>query len=305
MQKHNPIQAIAVIGLGRMGSPMALNLHRAGFIVSGYDIAPQQRAALAEQGVAVVESIREAMQDVDVIITMLPNDDAFQAVVEGADGLLDWLQVGQIVMVMGTNKLATTQRLAALVAARGGQMLDAPVSGGEQGARDGMLSIMVGGNRNTFTRCLPVLKTLGATVIYVGGSGMGLVAKLVNQMLMEASFCAIAEAFTLAARAGADIEAVYQAVRGGLGGSRALDWMLPHVLSGDLGSGHELTLHHKDGAYALAAAELLGCWMPVTQLTHELFDQALAAGQGGFSPAAVARVYEEKTGMKLIKEVGG
>ncbi|MCG8347494.1 MAG: NAD(P)-dependent oxidoreductase [Chloroflexales bacterium] len=305
MQEQNPIQAVAVIGLGRMGGPMALNLLRAGFTVSGYDLALQQRIALAEQGVTVADSIPEAVQDVDAIITMLPNDEAFQIVVEGVNGLLEQLQTGQIMIAMGTNKLATTQRVAALVGTRGGQMLDAPVSGGEQGARDGMLSIMVGGSRNTFTRCLPILETLGATVTYVGGSGMGLIAKLVNQMLMEASFCAIAEAFTMASQAGADLDAVYQAVRSGLGGSRALDWMLPQILSGDLGSGRELMLHHKDGAYALAAAELLGCWMPITQLTHELFDQALAAGQGGFSPAAVARVYEEQTGIKLIKKEEG
>ena len=180
-------------------------------------------------------------------------------------------------------------------------MLDSPVSGGEQGAREATLSIMVGGERAVFERCRPVLAALGATLTFIGGQGMGLIAKLVNQMLMEAAFCTIAEAFALAAKAGADIDAVYQAVRGGLGGSRVLDQMLPQLLSGDLGSGRELTLHHKDGAYALAAAQALDGWAPITELTHALFDQALAAGQGAHSAAAVARVFEERVGVRLIR----
>jgi 3-hydroxyisobutyrate dehydrogenase-like beta-hydroxyacid dehydrogenase len=235
-----------------------------------------------------------------VIVTMLPSDDALRQVVEGPGGLLGVLRAGQVLIDMSTSKPATSQRLAGLVAQRGAAMLDAPVSGGEQGARDGTLSIMVGGERAVFERCRPVLAAMGATLTYIGGNGMGLIAKLVNQMLMEASFCIVAEAFALAAKAGADLDAVYQAVGGGLGGSRVLDQMAPQLRSGDFGSGRELTLHHKDGAYALAAAEALGCWTPITQLTHELFDQALAAGQGGGSAAGVARVYEQRDGVRLV-----
>jgi 2-hydroxy-3-oxopropionate reductase len=299
MDQHAPIQAIAVIGVGRMGGPMALNLLRAGFVVGAYDAATAQLEALARQGVAAAESARAAARGADAIITMLPSDDALQQVVAGPDGLLGELRDGQVLIDMGTSKLATSQRLAELVAARGAHMLDAPVSGGEPGARDATLSIMVGGERAVFERCRPALAALGSTLTYIGGHGMGLVAKLVNQMLMEAAFCSIAEAFALAAKAGADIEAVYQAVRGGLGGSRVLDQMLPQLLAGDLGSGRELTLHHKDGAYALAAAEALGGWAPITELTHALFDQALAAGQGMHSAAAVARVYEQRVGVRL------
>jgi 2-hydroxy-3-oxopropionate reductase len=293
------IQSVAIIGVGRMGGPMAANLRRAGFAVSAYDAAPAQLEGLAELGVVAAASPAEAAGPADVIITMLPSDDVLQQVVEGPGGLLDLLRPGQVLIDMGTSKLATSQRLAALVAGRGAAMLDAPVSGGTQGAHDATLSIMVGGDRDAFERCRPVLAALGSTLTYIGGSGMGLVAKLVNQMLMEASFCIIAEAFGLAAQAGADLEAIYHAVRGGHGGSRVLDLMLPQLLSGDLGSGRELTLHHKDGAYALAAAEALGGWAPITQLTHELFDQALAAGQGGHSAAAVARVYEQRLGVRL------
>jgi 2-hydroxy-3-oxopropionate reductase len=301
MDQQPPIRSVAFVGAGRMGGPMALNMLRAGFVVGAYDASVAQRDALARQGVAALDSA-QASRDADAIITMLPSDDALQQVVAGPGGLLEVLQPGQALVDMGTSKLETSQRLAALVAERGAHMLDAPVSGGEAGARDGTLSIMVGGERAVFERCRPILAALGTTLTYIGGNGLGLIAKLVNQMLMEAAFCSIAEAFALAAKAGADIDAVYQAVRGGLGGSRVLDQMLPQLLAGELGSGRELTLHHKDGAYAMAAADALGSWAPITALTHALFDQALAAGQGAHSAAAVARVFEQRVGVRLVNE---
>jgi 2-hydroxy-3-oxopropionate reductase len=131
---------------------------------------------------------------------------------------------------------------------------------------------------------------------------MGLIAKYVNQMVMEASFCAVAEAFAVAAKAGADLSAVYQAVRHGLGGSRVLDLMVPQLLSGDLGSGRELTLHYKDGGYALATGAALGAWTPLTELTHAIFAQAMEAGQGGHHAGGVARVYEQRTGTQVVAE---
>jgi 2-hydroxy-3-oxopropionate reductase len=300
MNPQSPIHNIAFVGAGRMGGPMALNMRRAGFAVVAYDASRAQLDELAQQGVTAVDSAQAAARAAEIVITMLPSDDVLQKVVAGAGGLLETLGPGQTLIDMGTSKLATSQRLAVLVEARGAHMLDAPVSGGEQGARDATLSIMVGGERAVFERCRPALAALGTTLTYIGGQGMGLIAKLVNQMLMEAAFCTIAEAFALAAKAGADIDAVYQAVRGGLGGSRVLDQMLPQLLAGDLGSGRELTLHHKDGAYALAAAESLGSWAPITELTHALFEQALAAGQGAHSAAAVARVFEEHVGVRLV-----
>jgi 3-hydroxyisobutyrate dehydrogenase-like beta-hydroxyacid dehydrogenase len=299
---QSAIRAVAVIGAGRMGGPMALNLLRAGFTVTVYDSSPAQLDALARQGLAVASSARVAARQTAAVITMLPSDDVLQQALEGPDGLLAVLSPGQVLIDMSTSKLASSQRLAELVAERGASMLDAPVSGGERGAREGTLSIMVGGERTVFMRCRPLLAAMGTTITYIGGSGMGLVAKYVNQMIMEAAFCAIAESFALAAKAGADIEAVYQALRGGLGGSPVLEQMLPQLLSGNLGSGRELTLHHKDGAYALAAAESLGAWAPITELTHTLFEQALAAGQGEHSAAGVARVYEQRLGVRLVQD---
>jgi 2-hydroxy-3-oxopropionate reductase len=299
---HPAIRSVAVIGAGRMGGPMALNLLRAGFAVTAYDASLAQRKALAQQGLAMADSAQGAARQAGTVITMLPSDDALHQVLEGPSGLLELLVPGQVLIDMGTSTLATSQRLAGLVAERGAQMLDAPVSGGERGAREGSLSIMVGGERAVFERCRPLLAAMGTTITYIGGNGMGLMAKYVNQMIMEATFCTIAEAFGLAAKAGADLDAVYQAVRGGYGGSPVLEQMLPQLLAGNLGSGRELTLHHKDGAYALAAAQALDAWAPITELTHALFDQALAAGQGSHSAAAIARIYEQRLGVKLVQD---
>ncbi|MEN9933552.1 MAG: hypothetical protein RLZZ387_131 [Chloroflexota bacterium] len=292
-------EAVAVIGVGRMGGPMARNLRRAGFAVAAYDVAPANLAALSGDGIEAADSAAEAVARAGVVITMLPSDEALLAAAEGPEGVIAHLRPGQVLLDMGTSKLATSQRLAALVAGRGALMLDAPVSGGESGARTASLSIMVGGDQGAFERCRPVLAALGTTITYIGGNGMGLVAKLVNQILMEASFCAIAEAFVLALKAGADLDAVYAAVSGGHGGSRVLDQMYGQLRAADLGAGRELTLHHKDGAYALEAAATLGVPAPVTELTHALYDAALMAGQGQRSGAGVIKVLADQAGVRV------
>jgi len=284
-----------------MGRPMALNLHRAGFGVRVYDVSPQALAAAAQAGLATAGTPVAAIQDAEVIILMLPSDEALCGLMEGEGGLLGHLQAGQIVIDMATSLLTTSQRLAAQAADRGATLMDAPVSGGSEGAQAGTLSIMVGGEAASVERCRPVLSAMGSTLTHIGGQGMGLIAKYVNQMVMEASFCAVAEAFALAAKAGADLGAVYQAVRHGLGGSRVLDLMLPQLLSGDLGQGRELSLHYKDGGYALAAGAALGAWTPLTALTHEIFTQAMAAGQGGHHAGGVARVYEQQSAVQVVR----
>ncbi len=300
MDHSTPIRSIGFIGVGRMGGPMALNLHRARFAVRAYDVSPAALEAAAQAGLATAGSPGEAAQAADVIILMLPSDEALRDIMDGEAGLLRQLRPGQVVVDMATSLLTTSQRLRAQAAERGAAMIDAPVSGGVDGAQAGTLSIMVGGEPAVVERCQPVLRAMGATVTHIGGQGMGLIAKYVNQIVMEAAFCAVAEAWTLAAKAGADPEAVYQAVRHGLGGSRVLDLMLPQLLSGDLGRGRELTLHYKDGGYALAVGDALGAWTPITAFTHEIFAEAMQAGQGEHHASGVARVYEQRAGVRLV-----
>ncbi len=294
------IQKIAVIGVGRMGGPMAGHLQRAGFTVCGYDTASAQRASLAERGLRVAESLAQAIQGADLIITMLPSNDVLLEVVRGSGGILEHIQAGQILIDMSTSKFTSSQSLAEEIHQRGAIMLDAPVSGGEVGAQNATLSIMVGGDQHAFERCRPAFAAMGTTITHIGANGMGLIAKYVNQMLMAASFCAAAESFALAAQAGADLSMVYQAVRNGLGGSRVLDQVLPQLLSGDLGTGRELTLHRKDLSYLLESGEALDAWMPIAQQARIIFEQAFADGHGGQSAAAVAHVYEQRMGVRLV-----
>lgn len=294
------IQQVAFIGVGRMGGPMAANALAKGFQVAAYDPQAAFVAALTAKGARGARSLAEAVAGAEAVVTMLPSDDVLREVAEDPGGLLDSLRAGQTLIDMSTSKLETSTRLAARLAQQGVAMLDAPVSGGESGAQQGTLSIMVGGPAEAFARCQSLFEAMGTTVTYIGPNGHGLIAKYVNQMLMEASFCAIAETFGLAAKAGADFEAVYNAVRGGLGGSRVLDLMAPQLLSGDLGQGKELTLHYKDGAYALAAAASLGAWAPLTELTHQIYQQAMDIGAGTGHASGVARVYEQKLGVRLV-----
>ena len=289
---------IAMIGVGRMGGAMARNLHKAGFEVVAYDVQPAAREAAAHEGMLAASSPAEAMAGAEVVLLSLPSDEALQSLASAPDGLLAGIRAGQIVLDMSTSRVDTSRQLAAQLAERGATLLDTPVSGGEQGARDGTLSIMVGGDQKVFERVKPVLAALGTTITYIGANGMGLVAKLVNQMLMEATFCVVGEALHFAQVAGADLEAVYQAVRGGHGRSAVLDMMYEQVRAGDFGSGRELTLHTKDGGYALDAARTLGVWTPITEVSHRLFERAYNAGLGTHSAAAVVRILEQDAGAR-------
>jgi 2-hydroxy-3-oxopropionate reductase len=275
-----------------MGGPMALNLRRAGFAVAAYDVVAAAAQALAAHGIAAAPSVHDAMASADVVLMSLPSDEALQQLAHAPDGLLANVRPSQLIVDLSTSRVETSRQIAAEVAERGAAMLDTPVSGGEQGAHEGTLSVMVGGDRAAFDAVRPVLAALGTTITYIGPNGMGLVAKLVNQMLMEATFCAVGEAFNLAATAGADLEAVYAAVRGGHGRSHVLDMMYEQLRAGNFGQGRELTLHYKDGGYARDAARALGVATPITDASHAVFDAAMAAGLGTQSAAAVYRLFQ-------------
>lgn len=282
-----PIRRIGFVGVGRMGAPMASHLARTGFDVLACDPSPGARERVAEAGVACVETV-DQLGARDLTLLMLPGDDAVQAV---ADVLLERLEPGQVLVDMGTSRIETARRLARAATERRAFFLDAPVSGGESGARAATLSIMVGGDADAFERCGPVFSALGQTVTRIGESGMGLVAKYVNQMLVEITACAVAEGLALAQTAGADPAAVFQAVRHGLAGSRILELLAPQILADDFGAGRELTLVQKDTGYVLDAAAEVGAWTPLTDLCHGLFTDALAQGQGEGSAGAVSRLW--------------
>ncbi len=290
---------VGFIGLGRMGGPMARHLCQAGYAVRGFDLNPEATAWLHAAGGAVANSPAAAAEGAAFAITMLNSDEALQAVVEGPAGLLGALQPPQIFLDMGTSRVGTVQRLAARFQEHGVPMLDAPVTGGMQGAENATLDIMVGGEAAAFERCRPLFAPMGRKATYVGPSGAGLLAKYVNQIVMAATFCAAAEGLALAVRGGADPGKAYEAISSGLAASPLLDMIVQSVFNASYGQGAELTLFHKDTAYALSAATELYAWLPMTAQAHEALNLAMAAGFGGGSAQGVAQVWEQMMGVRL------
>jgi 2-hydroxy-3-oxopropionate reductase len=271
-----------------MGEPMAGHILRHGYPVTAFDINPAPLQRLHERGAVIAASVAAAAQSSDLIITMLPSDEALQDI---SGVLVDTLQPSQVFIDMSTSRLATSQRLARSLAERGVAMLDAPVTGGEGGAQAGALNIMVGGDAEVFARCQPVLHAMAKVVTHIGPQGHGLIAKYVNQMIMEATFAVVAEAYSFAETLGADRGRIFEAIRTGGAASWVMELTVPQMLSEAWGHGRELALHTKDGAYVLAAAETAHAWTPVTALSHELFKLAVYQGEGDHSAAAVANIY--------------
>ena len=299
MDGQNTPYRIGFIGLGRMGGPVAGHLVAAGHTVQGFDLNAASVAALVGAGGVAAGSVAEAVRDADVVVTMLNSDAALAAVVEGAGGLLEYLAPPQIYVDLSTSRVPTVQRLAARFAERGIPMLDAPVTGGTAGAINATLDIMVGGDAAAFERVLPLLRATSRKATYVGASGMGLLAKYVNQIVMVATFCAASEGLALAVKGGANPARVYEAISTGLAASPLLDWIVRTIFSGEYGDGAELTLFHKDTAYALDAATHLDAWTPTTAQAHEVFKLALGAGFGGGGGMGVAQLWEQVMDVRL------
>ena len=292
-EKSTSGETVGFIGLGRMGGPMARHLVAAGYAVQGFDLSSEAIERHRAAGGRVAESIAATADGADYVITMLNSDEALQAVVEGADGLLAALHPPQIFVDMSTSRVGTVQRLAARLAQAGVVMLDAPVTGGASGSENLTLDIIVGGHAAAFERCRPLFAAMGRKATFVGPSGAGLLAKYVNQIVMAATFCAAAEGLALAASGGADLGKVYEAISSGLAASPLLDATMRAIFTESYGQGAELTLFHKDTAYALAAATELQAWLPITAQAHEAFKLAIRSGFGGGSAQGVARLWEQ------------
>ena len=263
-------ERLGFIGLGIMGAPMAANLLRAGYTLT---VANRSRPAvdrLVAAGAAAAGGPREVAERSDVIITMLPDSPDVESVVLGPGGLIEGARPGQLLIEMSTIAPATARRAAEALAARGVAALDAPVSGGQAGAEQGTLSIMVGGDEAPFARALPILQVLGKNIVRIGGPGTGQVAKAANQMIVADTISAVAEALLLAARSGADPARVRQALLGGFAGSRILEVHGERMLRRSFQPGFRLRLQLKDVRIAMDAARQAGMRLPVTERAYEL-----------------------------------
>jgi 2-hydroxy-3-oxopropionate reductase len=291
---------IGFIGLGIMGRPMAKNLIKAGYKLAVFDKFAQfdDITALGAEGAS---SSKEAASKSDVIITMLPNSPHVKEVILGEGGVLEGSKSGQIVVDMSSIAPAVSVEIAAALKARGVAFLDAPVSGGEPKAIDGTLAIMAGGDQKTFDTVKPILEKMGASVILVGDTGAGNVAKLANQIVVALNIAAVSEAFVLAAKAGVDPVKVFDAIKGGLAGSTVMNAKIPMILDGNFKPGFRIELHIKDLQNALDTGHNLNVPLPLTANIMETLQALKTDGMAANDHSAIVRYYEKLAQIEVRK----
>ena len=290
---------IGFIGLGIMGKPMGKNLLKAGHALI---ICGRNRAVIDEMvaaGAALAASPREVAQQVELVITMLPNSPEVKQVVLGPNGVIAGARPGLIVADMSSIAPLASREIAAKLAEVGVEMLDAPVSGGQPKAIEGTLSVMVGGKQAIFDRCVPVFKAMAASVVRVGDVGAGNVAKLANQVVVALNIAAVAEALVLATKAGVEPELVFQAIRGGLAGSTVMDAKAPLMLDRKFNPGFRLNLHIKDLTNALETGHQFGAPLPLTAAVMEIMQALKIDDFGDCDHGAIVRYFEKQAKTEL------
>jgi 2-hydroxy-3-oxopropionate reductase len=292
------VSTVGFVGLGIMGGPMAANLIKAGFAVAGYDVEPAGLERLVAAGGRPAGSVGQAIVDADTVITMLPDWPQVEQVVLGEDGILDHAEPGLLYLDMSTVRPETSRRIASFGAARNLRVLDAPVSGGEQGAIDGILSIMVGGSAEDFAAAAPVLEPLGRTIVHVGPIGSGQLVKAANQLVVGGTYALVAEAIVLLEAAGVDPAVGLDVLAGGLAGSRILELKRRSMVDREFAPGFRIDLHHKDMGIVLAAARDAEVALPVGALVAQLIAAARAQGHGSLDHSALLKVAENLSGRR-------
>jgi 2-hydroxy-3-oxopropionate reductase len=285
-------EVVGFIGLGVMGKPMARNLLKAGhrLVVHSRSRAPVDEVATV--GATAAASPADVARQADVVITMLPDTPDVELVLTGPNGVVSALKPKAVVIDMSSISPSATKRLAAAVAAKGGAMLDAPVSGGEIGAINASLSIMVGGDEPVFRRVRPILEAMGnpERIVYIGESGAGQVCKICNQIAIGGALAGVSEAFALAKKAGVDASRVRQALLGGFAASRVLEVHGERMLNANYKPGFRTKLYQKDLRLANEAAAANGVAMPGTAIVTQLVNALVASGGGDLDYAAIGTV---------------
>ena len=281
------------IGLGIMGKPMAKNLMKAGYRLVVFDTNAAPMKELAAAGAETAASPKDVAEKCDVVVTMLPNSPHVRAVVSGPRGVIEGAGPGKTVIDMSSIAPLASREIASLLAEKGVEMLDAPVSGGEPKAIDGTLSVMVGGKKDVFERCYPIMKSMAASVVRVGDAGAGNVAKLANQIVVALNIAAMSEALVLAAKAGVQPDLVYQAIRGGLAGSTVLDAKAPLVMDRKFSPGFRVNLHIKDLGNVLETSREIGVPLPLTAAVMEMMQALKVDGLGDADHCSLVQHYEK------------
>ncbi len=287
---------IAFIGLGVMGSPMAVHLAGAGHAVTGYNRSPEKTKPLVDAGGRGTGSIAEAVRDADVVCVMVPDSPDVQHVLAGDGGVFDNAKKGALVIDFSSIRPDVTVELARQARESGLRLLDAPVSGGEKGAQDAVLSIMVGGDAADFEEARPLFDIVGKTVVHVGPSGSGQTVKAANQLIVAANIEALSEAVVFLEAYGVDTTAALEVLGGGLAGSKVLDQKKQNMLDRSFQPGFRIELHHKDMGIVTAAAREAGVVVPLGSLVAQLMASARANGDGGLDHSGLLRGVERLSG---------
>ncbi|EOD70401.1 2-hydroxy-3-oxopropionate reductase [Amycolatopsis vancoresmycina] len=287
---------LGFIGLGVMGAPMAAHLVAAGHDVGGYDVHPAAGEKLQAVGGRAASGVADAVAGADVVITMLPNHPQVEAVVLAAGGVLDTAEPGTLLIDMSTIRPETSIAVAEAARDKKVRVLDAPVSGGQTGAEQASLSIMVGGDEADFAAAKPVLDALGKTIVHVGPHGAGQVVKAANQLVVGGIYGLVAEAIVLLEASGVDAATGLDVLAGGLAGSRILELKRQSMVDRRFAPGFRIDLHHKDMGIALAAARQADVALPLTGLVAQLVAAGRAMGYGSLDHSALLKVVEQLSG---------
>jgi 2-hydroxy-3-oxopropionate reductase len=287
---------IAFIGLGIMGSPMAVHLAKAGHEVVGYNRTPEKAEPLVEAGGRAAESVADAVRGAEVVCVMVPDSPDVIDVLTGEDGVFDNAKPGTLVIDFSSIRPDVTAQLAEQAADKGIRLIDAPVSGGEAGAVNAALSIMVGGRSDDFEAAKPYMDVVGKTVVHVGPNGAGQTVKAANQLIVAANIQALAEAVVFLEAYGVDTDAALEVLGGGLAGSKVLEQKKQNMLDHTFDPGFRIALHHKDLGIVTTAAREAGVVIPLGSLAAQLMASALANGDGGLDHSGLLRGVERLSG---------
>jgi len=290
---------LGFIGLGIMGKPMAKNLLKAGYKLVVFDVVPAPLKEVVAAGAEEGKSPADVASKSDLVITMLPNSPQVKEVVLGKNGVIEGAKKGCLVVDMSSIAPLAAKEVAAGLAAKGVDMLDAPVSGGEPKAVDGTLAIMVGGRQDLFDKVKDILLKMGASAVLCGDIGAGNVTKLANQIVVALNIAAMSEAYVLATKAGVDPEKVFNAIKGGLAGSTVLNAKSPMVLEGNYKPGFRIELHIKDLQNALDTGHEIGAPIPLTSQVMEIMQALKVEGKQKEDHGGIIQFYEKMAGVKV------
>lgn len=292
-------ERVGFIGLGIMGKPMARNLMAGGYGLVVHNRSPHKAEELGREGATVAASGREVAEQADIVVTMLPDSPDVEEVVAGKGGVLEGIRSGALLVDMSTISPLVTRELAGMLREKGASMLDAPVSGGDVGARQGTLSIMVGGEEGDFQRAKPLFELMGRTIVHVGGTGAGQVTKAANQVVVGLTIAAVSEALVLGSRGGVAPEKILDVLGGGLAGNKVMEVKREKYLSHDFPPGFRSELHHKDLGIALSAARQLGLTLPFTALADQMFLAMRNKGWGEDDHSGLLKVIEDLSAYRI------